>query len=264
MHYIKLKDKIIKKNTSIFLINYIISMKILKLIFFIIILYLINILYYGLNEIIERNSKITNDPILPNNTFKECMILKKNWKVINYETKNILEEKLEGDITKDGLFKNISIGTWNRFYIKWGKIDEMAKIFMPNTCKLIESLPNIQTAFISILDPNANITPHEGPFKGFVRIHLGLDTPQSDDCYISVDNKKLIWKNGEILLFDDTYTHYVKNNTNKKRIILFCDIIRPTRIPIHLHLLVKLIMIMTWRNNLGQKSKLHKIFPELS
>ena len=60
------------------------------------------------------------------------------------------------------------------------------------------------------------------------------------------------------------HIHYVKNNTNKKRIILFCDIIRPTFIPNHLNLLVKLIMLMTWRNNLGKKSKLHKIFPELS
>ena len=239
-------------------------MKILKLILFIIILYLINILYFGLNEIIERNSKISNDSVLSTNTFKECMILKKYWKVIYYETKNILEKNLDRDITNDGLFKNISIGNWNRFYIKWGKIDKIAEKFMPKTCKLIENLPNIKTAFISILDPYANITPHEGPFKGFVRIHLGLDTPQSDDCYISVDNKKLIWKNGEILLFDDTYTHYVKNNTNKKRIILFCDIIRPTFIPNHLNLLVKLIMLMTWRNNLGKKSKLHKIFPELS
>jgi aspartyl/asparaginyl beta-hydroxylase (cupin superfamily) len=35
---------------------------------------------------------------------------------------------------------------------------------------------------------------------------------------------KYNWKNGEDVLFDDTFFHSVRNNSNEIRLILFCDI----------------------------------------
>jgi len=44
---------------------------------------------------------------------------------------------------------------------------------------------------------------------------------------------KYHWKDGEDILFDDTYEHYVVNNTNEIRIILFCDVDRKLVEPIN-------------------------------
>ena len=56
---------------------------------------------------------------------------------------------------------------------------------------------------------------------------MGLITPNDDNCFINLDGKSYSWRDGEVILLDDSYEHYVENNTNKYRVILFCDIIRP-------------------------------------
>ena len=45
---------------------------------------------------------------------------------------------------------------------------------------------------------------------------------------ITIQDQKYKWKNGEDILFDDTFTHSVKNLSDKPRIILFCDILTTT------------------------------------
>ena len=35
------------------------------------------------------------------------------------------------------------------------------------------------------------------------------------------------WKEGEGVLFDETYKHFVKNETKYTRVILFLDVVRP-------------------------------------
>jgi beta-hydroxylase len=50
-------------------------------------------------------------------------------------------------------------------------------------------------------------------------------TPKDNmNCFISVDKEKYSWKNGEDVLFNDMLEHYVENNTDEERIILFLDI----------------------------------------
>src|SRR5690606_41164828 len=56
---------------------------------------------------------------------------------------------------------------------------------------------------------------------------LGLATPNSDACRIYVDGQPYAWRDGEDVMFDETYVHWVKNETDVTRVILFCDIERP-------------------------------------
>ena len=39
----------------------------------------------------------------------------------------------------------------------------------------------------SVLAPGAKILPHDGVYKGCLRFHLGLSTPNSDDCFIIIN-----------------------------------------------------------------------------
>ena len=79
------------------------------------------------------------------------------------------------------------------------------------------------------LPPGANLTAHRDPFAGCLRYHLGLVTPNHDDCYILVDGNRHSWRDGEDVLFDETYIHEAHNKTEQQRIILFADMARPMR-----------------------------------
>ena len=79
----------------------------------------------------------------------------------------------------------------------------------------------------ALLEPGAHLNPHRDPFAGSLRYHLGLVTPNSDDCYIVVDGERYSWRDGEAVMFDETFIHWAENKTPTTRIILFCDVERP-------------------------------------
>lgn len=120
---------------------------------------------------------------------------------------------------------------WRSLFLKRGGVflDDAVSNF-PNTMELLDK-PYIHNAFFSILDPNVEIPEHEGYYKGYLRYHLGVVIPDCDPgcsemAYIVVGGKKYHWKQGKGVVFDDMFTHYVKNPTGKKRVVLFVDLIR--------------------------------------
>lgn len=182
------------------------------------------------NKIVSKNSLIGNSHIYSNNIVMEGPILEKNWEIFRKEA---LESYSKCEtICNDPYFQDLVSNKkdWKKLYIKWySDIDPLAKKLCPKTCEIISKMPNIKLAMFSILQPRTTIKIHNGPSKSCLRYHLGLSTPNSKDCYISINWEKYYWKDGEGVFFDDTYPHYVENNTDKIRIILFCDIVRPVK-----------------------------------
>lgn len=54
-------------------------------------------------------------------------------------------------------------------------------------------------------------------------------TPNDDRCHIIVDGEPYSWRDGESVVFDETYVHEAYNHTDENRIILFCDVERPLK-----------------------------------
>jgi beta-hydroxylase len=79
------------------------------------------------------------------------------------------------------------------------------------------------------LPPGARLVRHRDPYAGSLRFHLGLITPNSDQCYLVVDGERYFWRDGEAMMFDETYIHHAENTTQLPRVILFCDVERPLR-----------------------------------
>ncbi len=77
--------------------------------------------------------------------------------------------------------------------------------------------------------PKSRLPVHRDPFAGSLRFHLGLRTPNSEKCRITVDGQTYWWKDGEGVLFDETFLHRAENETDEDRFILFCDVERPLR-----------------------------------
>lgn len=173
-------------------------------------------------------------PIIPRdywlNSIPELELLEKNWKVILNEYKSI--QKSTTSIKGDMFFKEIiKDDKWKKFYIKWySDIKPNIRKQLPQTCKILDMCPSIQLAMFSIMTPGSVVTPHKGPYNGALRGHLGLQCPsKSDGCAIKINGCEYGWNNGKLIVWDDTFTHSVRNDSQSDRVILFVDISRPLK-----------------------------------
>jgi aspartyl/asparaginyl beta-hydroxylase (cupin superfamily) len=168
--------------------------------------------------------------------FPTSLKLETNWKEIQRECLNTLRGKELDNIGKKFIVADDSFFEgWKTFELRmFGKDYEENMNCCPVLKKILKSDPNITTAFFSIMEPGKFLSSHYGPFKGILRYHLGLIVPPKDSglCYISVDGKTYDWQEGEGVLFDETYKHFVENSTPYQRIVLFIDVKRPLPAPV--------------------------------
>ena len=187
------------------------------------------------NSLIYLFSAVPNTPVLDAKDFLEMEKLRENWQTIRDEARQLYEgghiqiSKSYNDLAFNTFFKR----GWKRFYLKWyGDIFPSARDLCPRTVELVRSIPSINAALFTLMPGKSKLGEHRDPFAGSVRYHLGLMTPNSDACRIYIDGTPYSWRDGEAILFDETYIHSVDNDTEQDRIILFCDVTRPLRTPI--------------------------------
>ena len=113
------------------------------------------------------------------------------------------------------------------FFYMYGEEVESNCKDCPDTIAALQKIPGLKTAFFSILEPRKHIPPHEGPFNGVLRYHLGLRIPGDNDCRIRVGDELGYWSDGDSLVFDDSYEHEAWNDTDSERVVLFVDFERP-------------------------------------
>ena len=69
----------------------------------------------------------------------------------------------------------------------------------------------------AMLPAGGDLGRHRDPFAGSLRYHLGLVTPNSDECRIFVDGEPYSWRDGEAVMFDETFIHWAENTTDVDR-----------------------------------------------
>lgn len=180
-------------------------------------------------------SRVPNKPILRVEDFPEIQKLRENWETIRDEAKRLYEG---GQIKKSEAYDDLAFNSffksgWTRFYLKWyDDILPSARQLCPKTVELVEQIPAINAAMFTSLAPKSRLVRHRDPFAGSVRYHLGLMTPNSDECQIFIDGTPYSWRDGEDIMFDETYIHVAENKTETNRVILFCDVERPLNNPV--------------------------------
>ena len=191
------------------------------------------------NLLMNLFSKLPNKPILNTESIAELSILKDNWEVIRDEAMNLSKEGQikSADGLNDAGFNSFFRQGWTRYYLKWyGNPLPSALKACPKTIEILKQTPSVKAAMFASLPSGGVLNPHRDPFAGSLRYHLGIATPNDDDCYILVDGQKLSWRDGEGVLFDETYIHEAHNKTDQNRIILFCDVTRPMKFKIIMNL----------------------------
>jgi beta-hydroxylase len=166
-----------------------------------------------------------------------------------------------GSYTKAG----IHTAKWKTFLFKSGEFVEENCELCPRTAALLRGLPDVYTAFFSVLDPHQRVVPHWGYYKGFVRYHLGVIIPNDNEdraCYLRVNadpyenelrdpslaskGETYYWKNGEGIVFDDNYLHEAENGSDEVRVVLWIDLRR--KMPFYIQLFNMLCLAVAHRD----------------
>ena len=190
-------------------------------------------------------------------------ILEDNYQTVREECLALLERRRDiPDVdTLSATYTSAGIHTiaWKSFMFKSGKFIDENCALAPRTAALLRRIPNVYTAFFSILDPHQYIKPHWGYWKGFVRYHLGVVIPENNrdkSCWLRINSQpeaqdrsrreeiengeKYYWNNGAGVMFDDTFLHDAANESGEVRVVLFLDIAR--KMPWHLSLANRLFL----------------------
>jgi ornithine lipid ester-linked acyl 2-hydroxylase len=188
----------------------------------------------GLADFLGRQSLVGDAPVLDSKHFPFLASFTGDWQQIRAEVVEILKHReaipVFQDVSPDQM--RISKGTNWRTFILFGFGEKLEKNCKqaPLTTRLLEAVPNLQTAWFSILGPGYHIPAHRGVTKGILRAHLGLIIPEdAEKCRMRVAGTINVWRPGEIFVFDDTYEHEVWNDTGDERVILLFDFNRPMR-----------------------------------
>lgn len=118
--------------------------------------------------------------------------------------------------------------SWNVFMLySYGYKPAQNRARCPRTAALLDRIPQLSQAFFSILDPGKCIPAHEGPTRSYLRYHLGLKVPAHQPPSIRVVDEHYTWKEGESILFDDSWEHEITNHASEPRAVLIVDVMRP-------------------------------------
>ena len=89
-------------------------------------------------------------------------------------------------------------------------------------------LPELFVKFY-FLKPGARLRPHVGT-HGRLAAHLGLVVPEGC-CSLTVGGQKREWREGEVMVFDDTFVHEAVNEGDKPRVVLAVFFLHPDLLP---------------------------------
>lgn len=154
--------------------------------------------------------------------------LEANYKLIRNEGTNALNGKGSFQDEAENLRDK---GDWKQLelYARGVKNKDNCKR-CPFTCKLVESLSDAtgcrrgQIKF-SVMHPGTHVWPHCGPTNCRLRAHLGLVVPPK--TYIRVAQETRSWREGKVLIFDDSFEHEVWHNGTDFRLVLIVDTWHP-------------------------------------
>ena len=134
---------------------------------------------------------------------------------------------------------------WRMFIMRaYGRDVPENRSRCPTVSALLDESPDVVSAVFSFLAPRKHVPKHRGPFRGILRFHLMLTMPRATDggvaAILEIDGEPHPLEEGQCLLWDDTYPHEVRNNSDEVRAALLLDVWRP-EMPYDMELLSRAI-----------------------
>lgn len=126
----------------------------------------------------------------------------------------------------------VDAGRWDSIFLfgTRGALNDAVAPLFPRTLELLRSVPLCTTfgfAMFSTLQPGTHILPHTGSSNLRLRHHLCVASTGDDLASIRVGSESRVWRDGECLVFDDSYEHEVHNRSSRPRTVLIVDTWHP-------------------------------------
>lgn len=142
---------------------------------------------------------------------------------------------IENEVRRPNANPLLQDSNWSAFYlIKDGKVVEFNARHCPATMAALRDLPLCRTArtpavLFSLLRPGTRIKPHHGYMNARLICHLPLIVPEK--CALRVGNETRAWREGEVVVFDDSVEHEAWNLGKDLRVVMIFDVWRPELSP---------------------------------
>jgi beta-hydroxylase len=170
-------------------------------------------------------------PVLAPSIVPGLELIRQNYAIIRGEAKALLDAGVfqRPPAVDEPGYNSFEKGGWRRYPIKWysPSCRQSAVSACPHTCSVLERIPAILSAMFVVLPPGGRIGRHHDPLATSLRYHIGLVTPNSEKCALTLDGQAHPWHDEKELLFDQTFLHSALNETDQPRVILFCDVDNP-------------------------------------
>ena len=120
---------------------------------------------------------------------------------------------------------------WRLFVLKaYGAAIAANMARCPILAGIVRDLPSVLSASISYMAPHKHIPRHRGPFRGVLRFYMALSMPRpitgQRGAVLVIDDAEYRMRDGECLLWDDTFPHEVINDSDEVRTVLLLDVWR--------------------------------------
>ncbi|XP_065226615.1 aspartyl/asparaginyl beta-hydroxylase isoform X2 [Planococcus citri] len=161
--------------------------------------------------------------------YNDFFNLERNWEKIRDEVKKIMMKEKHKTF-KDEAEQLREKGEWKQLEIFSRGVEKSTCKKLPVTCGLIRGFVPAagcrrgQVKF-SIMEPGTHVWPHCGPTNCRLRAHLGLIVPKNVTIRVAEETRS--WREGEVLLFDDSFEHEIWHNGTSSRLILIVDVWHP-------------------------------------
>ena len=82
----------------------------------------------------------------------------------------------------------------------------------------------------SVFTPGTHLLPHRGVTNTRLVGHLPLIIPEK--CALNVGGELHEWREGRVVVFDDTYEHEAWNRSDRTRVVMIFDVWNPHLTPV--------------------------------
>ncbi len=188
------------------------------------------------NRFLASQSLVGDTPIIDPSLVPGLDEVAHEWLAMREEIEPLMIERVDipplGKISPDHR-RIASTPAWKSFFFQgYGFHSHENEARCPKIVEAIARIPGVVVAFLSIMEPGTHVPRHRGLTKSWLNCHLPLILPDDGNrCEIAIDDEIHQWREGEWLVFDETYPHEVWNETSQPRVCLLLQVQRQMKLP---------------------------------
>src|SRR6185503_13741357 len=153
---------------------------------------------WALERLLLRWSAVPCEPFIDSTFFPWLATLQESSDAISAELEQLLKDQRafteHANVRPDAGAISSRTAWRSFFFLSSGRWSKLAESRCPETTQLLRSVPQIITAYFSMLGPRTSIKEHRGPWRGQLRLHLGIKVPSDPAaCTLTVGGIERAW-----------------------------------------------------------------------